>query len=274
MDISRSTFPQGEYTLAPAMYPPGSKEWKGIRTGQRDLALELPEWKPGSNKTRASGPPPRVVEAIPKPGQTKISADLREIRVTFDRDMQHGMSWTGGPPNFPPLDPSRKAHWIDARTCVLPVKLEEGRYYRLGINSTSHRNFRSVGGVSAAPSSIYFTTVGASAAIESRVRAPKIVKLEPANGAADVDPATSELRVTFDMAMDKGMSWTGGGSDFPKIAGGSRAHWLSDGKTCALPVSLEPGHTYRLGLNSRAFKNFGSEWGVPLEPEIYKFTTR
>jgi hypothetical protein len=40
------------------------------------------------------------------------------------------------------------------------------------------------------------------------------------------------------------------------------------------PVNLEPGHTYRLGLNSRDFKNFGSEWGVPLEPVVYEFKTR
>jgi RNA polymerase sigma-70 factor (ECF subfamily) len=270
--------PKGEFTLVPAMYPKGSKEWNGLRPGQRDLVLELPELKFGSNAAGATipakGSPPRIVEAVPKPGETKVSADLREIRVTFDRDMQRGMSWTGGPPIFPPLDETRKARWIDARTCVLPVKLEDGRYYRVGINSKSHRNFRSVGGAPAAPSAIYFTTVGASAAVESRVRVPRIVKLEPANGAADVDPATGELRVTFDVPMGKGMSWTGGGSEFPKSANGTQAHWLSDGKTCVFPVALEPGHTYRLGLNSPDFNNFASEWSVPLEPVVYEFKTR
>ncbi len=218
--------------------------------------------------------PPALVESNPKPGATGVSAGLREIRITFDSDMQRGMSWTGGPPDFPPVDKSRKAHWIDARTCILPVKLQKARFYRVGINSKSYRNFHSTGGVSVPPTTIYFTTVGASADVESRVRVPRIVKLEPANGTIDVDPATSELRVTFDLPMGDGMSWTGGGPDFPKTTSGSRARWLSDGKTCLMPVSLEPGHAYRLGLNSRDFKNFASASGVPLEPVLYEFKTR
>jgi beta-lactamase regulating signal transducer with metallopeptidase domain len=218
--------------------------------------------------------PPALVESIPKLGATGVSAGLREIRITFDSDMQRGMSWTGGPPDFPSVDKSRKARWINSRTCVLPVKLEKGRYYRVGINSTSHRNFRGTGGGAVPPTAIYFTTVGASAEVESRVRVPQVVKLEPANGAADVDPATSELRVTFDVPMGTGMSWTGGGPDFPKSTSGSRARWLRDGKTCVMPVALEPGHAYRLGLNSRDFNNFASESGVPLVPVIYEFKTR
>ena len=64
-----------------------------------------------------------------------------EITVTFDQEMGGGMSWTGGGPEFPPSPEGQKAQWRDKRTCVLPVKLEAGHFYRVGINSTSYQNF-------------------------------------------------------------------------------------------------------------------------------------
>jgi RNA polymerase sigma-70 factor (ECF subfamily) len=217
---------------------------------------------------------PRIVASEPKMGATGVDPGLKEISVTFDRDMATGMSWTGGPPHFPPVDKSREARWTDTRTCVLPVKLEKGSYYRLGINSTSHRNFRSRDGVSAPPTTLHFTTAGASKEIEQRVQAPAIVEIEPANGAKDVDPKTKALRVTFNMKMGEGMSWTGGGQLFPKLPDGEKPRWSADGKTCTLPVMLEPDHDYRLGLNSPSHINFHSQWGVPLPPVIYQFRTR
>ena len=48
----------------------------------------------------------------------------------------------------------------------------------------------------------------------------------------------------------------------------------ADGLTCTLPVSLEPNHDYRLGLNCPSFQNFQSKWGVPLEAVVYEFHTR
>jgi beta-lactamase regulating signal transducer with metallopeptidase domain len=232
----------------------------------------------GKLKTGAEAAPkpyPHIVKSIPEQGATGVDPALTEITVTFDRDMGKGMSWTGGPPLFPPTDDSREVRWTDARTCVLPVKLAKGAFYRLGINSTSHQNFRDAGGVPAPCSVIAFATAGASDAIERRVRFPKIGAMSPKNGALDVDPKTAVLRVTFDMPMGDGMSWTGGGPSFPKDApDGKRPGWSNDGKTCTLPVSLEPGHEYELGLNSLKHINFQSKWGMPLEPIVYKFRTR
>lgn len=68
--------------------------------------------------------PPRIVSTNPKIGETDVKADLNEITVTFDRDMQPGFSWTGGPPDFPPGAEGKKPVWLNKRTCVLPVKLE------------------------------------------------------------------------------------------------------------------------------------------------------
>lgn len=218
---------------------------------------------------------PRIVETIPKQGATGVDPALTEITVTFDRDMSKGMSWTGGAPLFPPTDDSREARWTDARTCVLPVNLKKGAFYRLGINSTSHQNFRDTSGVSAPCSVIAFATAGASDAIERRVRVPMIVTTSPENGALDVDAESAMLRVTFDMPMGDGMSWTGGGLGFPKDSpDGKKPSWSKDGRTCTLPVLLDPGHGYELGLNSLKHINFQSKWGIPLEPIVYKFRTR
>ncbi len=183
------------------------------------------------------------------------------------------MSWTGGPPEFPPIDESRKPNWKDARTCVLPVNLESGKFYRVGINSTSHQNFRAADGATAAPTAIYFATKDAAPEVENQARIPEVASMEPKNGAMDVDPQTTELRVTFNMPMGEGMSWTGGGTAFPKIAAGKKPSWSKDGLMCTLPVTLEPGHDYELGINSKSHNNFQSKAGVPLKPMTYKFRT-
>lgn len=216
---------------------------------------------------------PRVVKSSPEKGATDVDPALGEIWITFDRDMQKGMSWTGGPPLFPPVDKNREVRWNGARTCVLPVKFEAGSYYRVGINSSNHQNFRGAKGAAAESSAIYFATRGASEDIKARVQVPVITAIEPKNGAGDVDPATTELRVTFDVPMGEGMSWTGGGERFPKLADGKTAQWSADGLTCTLSVVLQPDHDYELGINSVRHNNFQSKWGVPLEAVAYKFHT-
>ena len=218
--------------------------------------------------------PPRIVATSPKVGETDVDPGLTEITVTFDRDMAGGFSWTGGGADYPPGREGVKPQWRDKRTCVFPVSLQAGHYYRVGINSPSYRNFKSAEGVSAAPSAIYFTTKGASDELKRRVLKPMIVALKPLNGARDVDPNLTELRVTFNMAMDSGFSWTGGGPQFPTIPDGKKPFWTEDRKTCVLPVTLKAGTDYRVGLNSVSHKNFRTAEGIPLDPVSYSFKTR
>jgi hypothetical protein len=229
----------------------------------------------GNAATAAKKPLPQIVKTVPETGATGVDPALTEISVTFDRDMGKGMSWTGGAPLFPPTDEGRPARWTDERTCVLPVSLKKGAYYRLGINSSSHQNFRDAEGVAAPCSVIAFATKGATTAIERRVRVPKVVEIVPENGAHDVDPEVTTLQVTFDIPMGEGMSWTGGGPNFPQESpDGKKATWSKDGRKCTLPVLLEAGHDYELGINSTWHINFQSKWGVPSEPIVYKFRTR
>jgi beta-lactamase regulating signal transducer with metallopeptidase domain len=217
---------------------------------------------------------PVIVSSVPAIGATDVDPNLKEISVTFDRDMSTGgYSWTGGGEFFPPSPEGAMPVWKDKRTCVLPVELKREAFYRVGINSSSFHNFKSEIGTPAETAAVYFATKGANRAVANRVRVPKVVKLVPKNGATDVEPATKMLRVTFDMPMDTtSYSFTGGGPSFPG-APGTKPRWSADGKMCMLPISLAPGRQYELGLNSVTHKNFASKWGVPLAPVRYTFAT-
>jgi len=268
-------------------YQPRRKSLGGVGIaivmGVAALLLPMgPAVQPGGNQVHAEEEPetqpkrpyPEIVKTVPEIGATDVPANLKEISVTFDRDMGKGMSWTGGKPFFPPIDPGKKGRWVDQRTCVLPVKLKRGEFYRVGINSQDYRNFKSGTGVPTPSSVICFVTEGAKPEVKERVRVPKIVKLDPPDGAIDVDPAIQSISVTFDIQMAAGMSWTGGGEAFPKSKPGTQPIWSADGKTCSFPVALESGRQYRLGLNSLSYNNFQSKSGVPLEAGGYSFKTK
>ena len=229
--------------------------------------------QPGGATSGLAQGAPRLIATSPKNGASDVDPGLTEITVTFDQDMEGGMSWTGGGSEFPATPSGKHAMWRDKRTCVLPVKLVAGHRYRVGINSPSFRNFRSVAGVSIPATAIFFTTTGASEEAETSTKPPKVLSMNPANGAQDVSPSLTMLSVTFDMVIGEGCSWTGGGPEFPTISEGRRPYWTKDHKTCVLPVTLKPDRNYRLGLNSVSFKNFQSAGGIALEPMTYTFRT-
>jgi len=102
---------------------------------------------------------------------------------------------------------------------------------------------------------------------------PTIVSTSPKIGATDVDPATTEISVTFDRDMDvRGYSWTGGGPFHPTSPEGATPVW-KDKRTCVLPVQLKRAAFYRVGINSSSFQNFRSELGVPAETTAIYFAT-
>ena len=83
---------------------------------------------------------------------------------------------------------------------------------------------------------------------------PVVVKTIPAAGAADVDPKTTEIKVTFSKAMEDGnWSWAiHTEASFPKANG--KPKYLADKRTCVLPVKLEPGKTYAVWVNRPRFR--------------------
>jgi RNA polymerase sigma factor (sigma-70 family) len=103
---------------------------------------------------------------------------------------------------------------------------------------------------------------------------PVVVNIEPKVGAIDVDPALGEIRVTFSKKMmDRSWSWTEGNVyAVPKSNG--KIHYEADHRTCVMPVKLEPGKTYVLGINSERFRNFKDSRGRPALPYLVVFRTR
>jgi hypothetical protein len=100
-----------------------------------------------------------------------------------------------------------------------------------------------------------------------------VLSVEPRLGATDVDPDLREIRVTFSKPMmDRSWSWTGGGATYPKSDG--TIHYEKDRRTCVMPVKLEPGKTYVMGINSERFRNFKDADGRPASPYLVAFRTR
>ena len=100
---------------------------------------------------------------------------------------------------------------------------------------------------------------------------PRVVQTSPENGAMSVDPATNELRVTFDQPMaTSGYSFVGGGPTFPEDTG--RPQWISN-TTIVLPVRLKPDHAYWLSINSDRYQGFRGINGLPAVPYPISFRT-
>jgi hypothetical protein len=106
--------------------------------------------------------PPRVVASEPANGATDVDPGLREIKVTFNREMQRDKwSWVmqracgvypgyqGSPP--PAFDETGKI-------CSLPVRLSPNTVYALSINSFQHTGFRDLANHPALPYGLAFRT--------------------------------------------------------------------------------------------------------------------
>jgi RNA polymerase sigma factor (sigma-70 family) len=104
---------------------------------------------------------------------------------------------------------------------------------------------------------------------------PVVLSVEPAVGATGVDPGIKEIRVIFSKKMtDKSWSWpTGNKYAAPKVEGGT-IHFEPDGRTCVMPVKLEPGKTYVVGINSERFHGFQDAQGHPALPYLLVFRTK
>jgi RNA polymerase sigma-70 factor (ECF subfamily) len=102
---------------------------------------------------------------------------------------------------------------------------------------------------------------------------PVVVKTIPAAGATDVDPALTEIRVTFSKPMQegKGTGSAWGKENLPESGGQPR--YQDKCRTCVLPVKLEPDKSYALWLNTDKVRDFKDTGGRPAVPYLLTFST-
>jgi len=213
--------------------------------------------------------PPRVLAVNPPAGAEDVPPALARIEIFFDRDMAEGSHSIVGAANgeVPPLagDPT----WRNARTFVLPVgALAPGKPFALSLNSAKRQGFRAKEGTPLAPLEIAFRT-GASPA-------PVVASTEPAFGALDVDPALDRVVIRFNEEVSAGRM------SLVRIEGGERLGYLkekppsfADAKTLVIPVQLEAGVLYGVGVNGAGHLGFvAAKSGKAVIPYSLLFRTR
>ncbi len=103
---------------------------------------------------------------------------------------------------------------------------------------------------------------------------PVVVQTIPESGSAEVNPNLTELRITFSapMANDKLSLVAMDNVAYPEATGAPR--FIDDGRTCALPVKLQPGKVYALWLKRDATQDSRDRTGQPAVPYLLVFETR
>ncbi len=105
--------------------------------------------------------PPVVVESTPRAGEAEVDPGLKEIRVTFSKEMQNG-SWSAvqlSPESFPEILGKPK-YLEDGRTWVINVRLKPGTVYAIWLNKGRFQGFKDTDGQSAPPYLFAFQTKG------------------------------------------------------------------------------------------------------------------
>jgi Bacterial Ig-like domain len=103
---------------------------------------------------------------------------------------------------------------------------------------------------------------------------PVVTKSMPESGADGVDPATTQISVTFSKPMQGG-TWSWCVLSRESYPGTSEApKYLEDKRTCVLPVKLQPGKTYAVWINSEKFFEFKDTKGQPAVPYLLVFRTK
>jgi hypothetical protein len=105
--------------------------------------------------------------------------------------------------------------------------------------------------------------------------APSVVKTVPQCGDTAVDPGLKEIKVTFSKDMKTNRMWAVcqiSKETFPETAGD--IHYLTDNRTCVIPVKLEANKTYVLWFNRAQFNSFRDTQNNPAVPYQLVFQTK
>jgi RNA polymerase sigma-70 factor (ECF subfamily) len=105
--------------------------------------------------------PPSVVKTVPQAGDTAVDPALKEISVTFSKDMKTDRMWAIcqiSDETFPGKGDGNIHYLADRRTCVFPVKLQPGKTYVLWFNRGKFNSFRDTANNPAVPYLLVFQT--------------------------------------------------------------------------------------------------------------------
>ena len=112
------------------------------------------------NKATVKSMPPVVVKTFPQAGDTAVDHSIKEIRVTFSKEMMTKEMWSWvmiSKDTFPGIAGEVK-YLKDKKTCVAPVNLEPGKTYVIWFNSKNHNAFRDTDNNPAVPYLLVFQT--------------------------------------------------------------------------------------------------------------------
>lgn len=112
------------------------------------------------NEITVESMPPVVVKTFPRAGEINVDPSIKEISVTFSKEMmtQNMWSWVMiSKESFPNLTGEVK-YLEDKKTCIAPVKLEPKKTYVIWFNSGQHNAFRDTKNNPAVPYLLVFQT--------------------------------------------------------------------------------------------------------------------
>lgn len=112
------------------------------------------------NKITVKSMPPVVVKTFPQAGDTAVDPSIKEISVTFSKDMMTNQMWSWvmiSKESFPQIV-GEVSYLDDKRTCIAPVKLEAGKTYAIWFNSEKYNAFRDTDNNPAVPYLLVFQT--------------------------------------------------------------------------------------------------------------------
>ena len=104
--------------------------------------------------------PPVVVKTFPQAGETAVDPSIKEISVTFSKEMMTKDMWSWvmvSKESFPNISGEVK-YLKDKKTCVAPVSLEPRRTYAIWFNSEKYNVFRDTDNNPAVPYLLVFQT--------------------------------------------------------------------------------------------------------------------
>jgi hypothetical protein len=219
--------------------------------------------------------PPKIVSTSPKCWESGVpSASLKAVSITFDQTMRSGFWDFLGNNTLSPQTNYDTTMGADLKSFGLQVTLEPGRVYIMGLNERGIPGvgFQNEKGISLRPTYLVFQTAGNPAAEDAP---PRALRTFPANGAQDVNPATTKgITVTFDRAMEpKKHGFHLVEAKHPVDLKAVTFAYSSDGRAFTLNYALRPSTHYEVQMNSTEDIGFAAATRVPLWPVHFAFTT-